>query len=139
MKSIYTVRCSKYIVCYSASSEYSAYIIAMHCTPGIADRRRAQRFRVTLPVELKGGMALTRDLSACGVFFETTLTVVPGQCLRLILVLEHIEPGRQVRLQCQGLVVRTEPCDNGLRVAVDIRAYRMACGEYDGSGCQGET
>ena len=97
----------------------------MHFIPGIPDRRRVQRFRVTLPVELKGGTAMTRDLSACGVFFETAQTFVPGQSLRFTLVLAHVDPGRQVRLQCQGRVVRVEPYSIGLGVAVDITAYRL--------------
>jgi PilZ domain len=105
---------------------------------GIPDRRRAQRFRVTLPVELKGGTAMTRDLSACGVFFETAQTFVTGQPLRLTLVLEHVDPGRQVRLQCQGRVVRVEPCSIGFGVAVDITAYRFDSQIGNGTGCAEE-
>lgn len=76
----------------------------MHCTPSLPDRRRAQRFGVALPVELKSGMAMTRDFSACGVFLETSQIFVPGEWLRFTLVLEHIAPGHQVHLQCQGRV-----------------------------------
>ena len=97
----------------------------MHSTWGSRDKRRAQRFRVTLPVGLHGGMAMTRDLSACGVFFETTLTFVLGECLRLTLILEHVDPGRRLRLQCRGRVVRIEPCGVGVGVAMDIMAYRL--------------
>jgi hypothetical protein len=57
---------------------------------------------------------MTHDLSTCGVFFETAQTFVPGQCLRFTLVLEHVDPRRQVRLPCQGRVVRVEPCSIGL-------------------------
>jgi hypothetical protein len=110
----------------------------MHGTSGNEDRRRAQRFRVALPVELKGGMAITRDLSACGVFFETLLTFVPGEYLQLTLVLEHIALGHQVRLQCQGRVVRVEPCSIGLGVAVDITAYRLDSRVCDARGCRQE-
>ena len=70
-------------------------------------------------------MAMTRDLSACGIFFETTLTFVLGECLRLTLVLEHVDSGRRMRMQCQGLVVRLEPCGIGVGVAMDSMAYRL--------------
>src|ERR671924_2052830 len=110
----------------------------MHFTLGVPDKRRAQRFRMTLPVELKGGTAMTRDLSTCGVFFETAQTFVPGQSLQLTLVLEHVDPGCQVRLQCQGRVVRVEPCSIGLGVAVDITAYRLDSQICNGTECAEE-
>ena len=42
---------------------------------------------------------MTPDLSACGVLFETTLTFVLGECLRLTLVLERVDPRHWLRLQ----------------------------------------
>lgn len=81
---------------------------------------------------------MTRDVSACGMFFETIQTFIPGQCLQLTLVLEHIDPGRQVRLQCRDRVVRIEPCDTEVGIAVDITAYRLDPGVYDGGGCYRE-
>lgn len=68
---------------------------------------------------------MTRDLSACGVFLETTLTFVLGEYLRLTLVLEHVDSGHRMRMQCQGLVIRLEPCGIGVGIAMDIMAYRL--------------
>jgi hypothetical protein len=87
--------------------------------PGL-DRRQARRFPVVLPVELEAGEGLTRDATLSGVYFETDQSFSPGEPIRLILVLEHVYPGRPVRLQCQGRVVRVERRDGKTGVAVDI-------------------
>jgi hypothetical protein len=112
------------LVCSRASREGSASMRPMYGTPSLGDRRRAQRSRVTLPVELRGGRAVTRALRACGVCFATPLTLGLGECLRLPLVLAPVDPGRRLRLQCRGRGGRIEPCGIGVGVAVDIIAYR---------------
>jgi PilZ domain len=89
------------------------------------DRRKAPRFRVALPVELVEGKGVTRDLSAGGVFFETDRVFGLGEAIQFALVLEYIDPGRPVRLQCRGRVVRLEPRGNTMGVAVAIAAYRL--------------
>jgi PilZ domain len=93
-----------------------------------AKRRQAQRFRVALPVELVDGTAVTRDFSTCGVFFKTSQTCVPGECLEFTVVLEHVDPGHLLRLRCQGRVVRVEPHSTRVGVAVAITAYRIDSG-----------
>jgi PilZ domain len=109
----------------------------MHSTRDLQDRRRAQRFQVALPVELADGTAVTRDVSACGVFFEASWAFVPGECIQFTLVLEHIDPGQPVRLHCRGRVVRIEPCSTGVGVAVAISAYRLDSRRYRGEECRG--
>jgi PilZ domain len=91
----------------------------------IPDRRKAPRFQVALPVELVEGTGVTRDLSAGGVFFETDRVFGLGEVIQFALVLEYIDPGRPVRLQCRGRVVRLEPRGNTMGVAVAIAAYRL--------------
>ena len=39
---------------------------------------------------------------------------------------------------CQGRVVGIEPCGTGVGVAIDIMAYRLDCGVYNGRGCKGK-
>jgi hypothetical protein len=104
----------------------------MHRTRSLEDRRRTQRFQVVLPVELTDGTAVTGDLSACGVFFETSRVFVPGECIQFTLILEHVNPGHRVRLSCRGRVVRVEPCSTGVGVAVAITAYRLDSQVYEG-------
>src|SRR5262245_43133655 len=106
----------------------------MHSTRSLQDRRRAPRFRVALPIELTDGTAVTRDLSACGVFFVTSRAFVPGEDIQFALVLEHVDPGRSVRLRCRGRVVRVEPYGTGMGVAVAISAYRLDSRVYRDKG-----
>jgi hypothetical protein len=92
-------------------------------TSKIPDRRKAPRFQVALPVELLEGTGITRDLSACGVAFETTRIFAIGEVIQFALVLEYIDPRQLVRLQCRGHVARLERQGNAMRVAVAIKAY----------------
>ena len=64
------------------------------------DRRKGRRFQVALPVELPEGTGITRDLSACGVFFVTDHAFAPREVIQFTLVLEYIDPGWPVRLRC---------------------------------------
>ena len=104
----------------------SPKIMPMHSAADRPDRRRAQRFRVALPVELTDGTAVTRDVSACGAFFETSRAFVVGECIQFTLILEHVDPGHQVHLRCRGQVVRVESGSTAVMgVAVAITGYRL--------------
>jgi len=93
--------------------------------PDQPERRRAQRFRIAIPVELDEGAGITRDVSLSGVFFETEQSMTPGEQIHLVLVLERVSPGRPVRLQCEGRVVRVDRFDSRIGVAVAISSYRF--------------
>jgi hypothetical protein len=94
-----------------------------------ADRRRARRFRVELLVEFDHGTGLTRDVSVGGVLFVTLQRFSPGDPIECTLIFEHLDPDRPVRLHCRGQVVRVEPDDGHMGVAVAITAYRVAMPE----------
>lgn len=96
------------------------------------DRRKAPRFQVALPVELLEGRGISRDLSAGGVFFETDRVFGLGEVIQFALVLEYIDPGQPVRLQCRGRVVRLERRGNTMGVAVAIAAYRLDAQSHGG-------
>lgn len=91
--------------------------------PDLMDRRRMLRFQIALPVELEGGKGITRDVSLSGVFFETDQSFSPSEPIQLVLVLEHVHPGRPVRLHCEGRVVRVNRHDGKMGVAVAITSY----------------
>ena len=95
---------------------------------GKAERRQAQRFHITVPVELSLGTGITRDLSVCGVFVETTQAFVLGEEVQLTLALAHFSPAQPVRLRCRGRVVRIELPRTGGGIAVAITAYQFANG-----------
>jgi hypothetical protein len=91
----------------------------------ILERRRAARFRIAIPVELEEGEGITRDVSLSGVFFETDQSLAPGEQINLVMVLERASPGRPVRLQCEGRVVRVTRFDTRIGVAVAISSYKF--------------
>jgi hypothetical protein len=101
----------------------------MMMTPGAgpdrSDRRQAARFRIAIPVELEGGMGTTRDVSLSGVFFETDQSFAPGEQISLALVLERASPGRPVRLECEGRIVRVTRVDSRIGVAVAFSSYKF--------------
>ena len=90
-------------------------------------RRQGQRLAVTLPVELPNAHGVTRDVSAYGVFFETTLSFSPGAAIRFCLPLEHADPVGPIRLHCQGKIVRVEILHKkkkiGVAVAIDQHCF----------------
>jgi PilZ domain len=90
------------------------------------DRRRAPRFQVELIVELDHGTGLTRDVSVYGIFFVTRQRFSPGDPIECTLVFKDLDPDHPVRLHCLGQVVRVEPDDGNIGVAVAVTAYRMA-------------
>jgi hypothetical protein len=84
---------------------------------GFEERRRGQRFKLALPVQLKNGTGITRDISTSGIFFETESAHSIGDMIRLFLNFEH------ETLQCEGRVVRVEPRDGQFGVAVEVTSY----------------
>lgn len=101
----------------------------MMMTPGTgpdrSDRRRAARFQIAIPVELEGGTGTTRDVSLLGVFFETEQSFAPGEEISLALLLERVSPGRPVRLECEGRIVRVTRFDGRIGVAVAFSSYKF--------------
>lgn len=93
--------------------------------PDRSDRRQAPRFRIAIPVELEGGRGTTRDVSLSGVYFETDQSFAPGEQINLALVLERVSPGRPVRLECEGRIVRVSRFDTQIGVAVAFSSYRF--------------
>ena len=89
------------------------------------ERRRAARFRIAIPVELEEGEGITRDVSLSGVFFETDQSFAPGEQINLVMVLERASPGRPVRLECEGRIVRVSRVDRRIGVAVAFSSYKF--------------
>ena len=88
------------------------------------EQRRTLRYSLELPVGVAGATGRTRDFSASGVFFETDRALTPGAPIRFSLVIGRVSPGRPLRLDCEGRVVRTEPRDGRLGVAVAVTRCR---------------
>lgn len=101
-------------------------------TSEAADRRRAPRLAIELPVELDQGTGRTRDMSTTGVYFETPQALAPGVSIRLSLMLadaavfvgEHPAPA-PLRLECEGRIVRVEHREDAVGVAAALSFCRL--------------
>jgi len=98
------------------------------------EKRRAQRFAMALPVDVKVGdldreaaPTKTIDISSSGVYFEFPTPVDVGSSLEFLLTLpSEITKGKAVRVKCKGKVVRVDRnTGNGgkLGLAATIERY----------------
>jgi Tfp pilus assembly protein PilZ len=76
-----------------------------------------ERYKLALPLQLKNGTGMTRDISTSGIFFETKSAYAIGDRIRLFLNFEH------ETLQCEARVVRVEPRNGQFGVAVELTSY----------------
>jgi hypothetical protein len=84
---------------------------------GFEERRRGERYKLALPVQLKNGTGITCDISTSGIFFETESTHSVGDMFRLFLNFEH------ETLQCEARVVRVESRDGRFGIGVELTSY----------------
>ena len=89
------------------------------------DRRHAERYPVQIPVQLAQAPALTRDVSASGVYFETDHDLEPGTTLEFSFTLKNPD-GPPLLLSCKGEVVRVERRGAALGVAANITDWHLA-------------
>ena len=82
------------------------------------DHRSEERVRAALPVNLGNASGTTRDVSASGIFFETDAAYAIGNSIRFSVDLDT--PGGRMVLKCSGEIVRLEPQDERVGVAVQI-------------------
>lgn len=80
------------------------------------DKRRGERVRAGLPVEVEGLPAMARDVSATGIFIETDAAYALGSPVNMALDLDT--PWGKVMFKCQGRIVRVEHRDEKVGVAV---------------------
>ena len=84
---------------------------------GFEERRKGERYKLALAVQLNDGIGTTRDISTSGIFFETESAYAIGDTIRLFLNFEH------ETLQCEARVVRVEPRNGQFGVAVELTSY----------------
>jgi hypothetical protein len=90
--------------------------------PGLdEERRRATRYRLVAPVELRdGSMGQALDMSTCGVFFETEQTHSCGVTIGLSVIFDDCT------VHCEGRVVRVEPMAGAFGIALELEFYDFA-------------
>jgi PilZ domain len=84
---------------------------------GFEERRKGERFKLALPVQLSDGIGTTCNISTSGIFFETESAYSIGDTIRLLLNFEY------ETLQCEARVVRVEARNGQFGVAVELRSY----------------
>jgi len=84
------------------------------------ERRRAPRYRIVAPVQLKdGSVGKTLNMSTCGVFLQTDQSYALGEMIGFsVLIKESI-------VHCRGAVVRVEPQDGPRGIAVELDRYEF--------------
>jgi len=86
----------------------------------LQEKRHEERFMLEVPVMLENGMGMSRDISESGIYFMTDQQLAPGGVVKFSVKLNHIRPGKSIRLDCQGQVLRIEPAGEGFGVAAII-------------------
>ncbi len=98
------------------------------------DRRTARRFKMRLPMTLswqngtgRGELAAeTSEVSSKGIHFYTQSNVKVGTAVQFHMTLPHeITHAGPVRVRCMGRVVRAEPREDRVSVAVAIDRYEF--------------
>lgn len=80
------------------------------------EKRRGKRVTAALPVAVEGKRALSRDVSASGIFLETEAGYALGSPVSMALDLDT--PWGKVAFRCEGRIVRVEHRDDKVGVAV---------------------
>lgn len=87
---------------------------------GLQEKRHEERFMLEMPVILERGSGMSRDISESGIYFMTDQPLTAGGSVKFSVRLDHIRPGKAVRLDCEGQVLRIEAADGRFGVAASI-------------------
>jgi hypothetical protein len=84
------------------------------------EKRREERIRLEAPVLLANGRGVSRDISASGIYFLTEQSLKPGGVFNFSVQLDYACPGKPLKLDCQGEVLRVETAGEQFGVAARI-------------------
>lgn len=87
------------------------------------NRRTEERVAAELPVNLGTATGTTRDVSVSGVYFEVDATYALGSGVEFEVTLET--PGGRMLMKCRGDIVRIEPRDKRVGVAVRLTESKL--------------
>jgi hypothetical protein len=90
-----------------------------------ADEKRAsQRIQVEVPVYIGQEEAVTRDVSWTGIYFMTNQSFSEGGDLNFSMDLTYALPGKPIKLDCQGEVIRVERHGDKFGIAAKINNFQ---------------
>ena len=99
-----------------------------------AERREARRFTMSLPLRVLGGdrgsqpeiETQTRDVSYRGLYFLAENEFAAGNPINFVITLPESYTGGDVKIRCQGEVVRVDSAEHGRHgVAARIAHYEF--------------
>jgi hypothetical protein len=86
--------------------------------------RQEERFDTTLTVRLERGSAVTRNVSANGIYFLTDVAFEVGANVSFALDFQNL-PGGPLQVNCIARVVRIEERDGKQGVAAAIHSFEF--------------
>jgi hypothetical protein len=88
------------------------------------ERRKATRFRLDLPIELKQGKGEIRDFSYGGAYFETHRSFLVGEPVEFTLCFSQSAALQQsILVYCHGEVLRVTSVNDKVGVAVTLTSH----------------
>ena len=90
--------------------------------------RGSDRFETELPVDIDGAQGLTRNISATGIYFETSAAHEPGS--RVHFTIEMMVQGEKKKLVCDGEVMRVD--HKGSMVGIAARLVESFFADAEG-------
>ena len=97
--------------------------------PEGTERRKASRRQVALAVMVGQENGWTRDVSGTGIYINlfdrSPQDPTPGSRVGLTLSLGHADPKGPVKVHCAGEVLRVEPNEDALGLAVRLESYHF--------------
>ena len=88
------------------------------------EKRASQRIQLEVPVYIGGEKAVTHNISWAGIYFLTDQPLEAGGALNFSLDLAYTLPGKPIKLDCQGEVVRVEQRDWKFGIAAKINNFQ---------------
>jgi hypothetical protein len=92
--------------------------LVLNVQPLDQNKRREDRVASEVPVHLGGMQGTSCNVSATGILFEVDASYVPGSSVDFQVELDT--PGGRMLMRCHGNIVRIEPRDKKIGVAVKI-------------------
>jgi hypothetical protein len=88
------------------------------------EKRASQRIEVVVPMQIGQEQATTRDISWAGIYFLTEQSFSEGGDLSFSLDLNYALPGKPIKLDCQGEVIRIEQQGEKFGIAAKINNFQ---------------
>lgn len=89
-----------------------------------SEKRASQRIQAEVPVYIGQTKGISRDVSWTGIYFLTDQRFDQGGPLSFSLDLNYALPGKPIKLDCQGEVIRIERLGDKFGVAAKINDFQ---------------